>query len=400
MTLSDAIYARVSTGRQEQERTIESQLEALSARARERTAAGPAPRVFRDDGFSGARLDRPDVRQIVKSLVFRKAHSGEPVLVLASGGHRVDESWMEREVGEPLSRASPEFVRSVTGFAIGGVPPLGHPSELATFIDYDLLEYPELWAAAGHPNAVFRLSARELLDATGGRAVPVVPPAAFDRSEDRWVTFDCYGTLVDWKSGLFAALEPGTGPMARWDRERLFAAFLGEEQRLEAQEYRAYRTIVVEAVRSAATVVGIAAAGAGADRIPESIPEWPAFPDARNSLERLRTRGVRVAVLSNIDRDLLDQTLERQRLPVDEVVTASEVRSYKPAPAHWIRFLKRIGVSPGRVCHVSGSHYYDVAPARRLGFRTAYVARYREEAEATSEEVAPDLRTLVDRWDS
>ncbi len=378
-------------------------------------AARHVDRALRERGLEGRIRELPtstrtapeaasavgcDVRQIVKSLVFRKAHSGEPVLVLASGGHRVDESWMEREVGEPLSRASPEFVRSVTGFAIGGVPPLGHPSELATFIDYDLLEYPELWAAAGHPNAVFRLSARELLEATGGRAVPVVPPAAFDRSEDRWVTFDCYGTLVDWKSGLFAALEPATGPMARWDRERLFAAFLGEEQRLEAQEYRAYRTIVVEAVRSAATVVGIAAAGAGADRIPESIPEWPAFPDARDSLERLRTRGVRVAVLSNIDRDLLDQTLERQRLPVDEVVAASEVRSYKPAPAHWIRFLKRTGVSPGRVCHVSGSYYYDVAPARRLGFRTAYVARYREEAEATSEEVAPDLRTLVDRWDS
>ena len=333
-------------------------------------AARRVDRALRERGLEGRIRELPtstrtaseaasavgcDVRQIVKSLVFRKAHSGEPVLVLASGGHRVDESWMEREVGEPLSRASPEFVRSVTGFAIGGIPPLGHPSELATFIDYDLLEYPELWAAAGHPNAVFRLSARELLETTGGRAVPVAPPAAFDRSEARWVTFDCYGTLVDWKSGLFAALEPGTGPMTRWDRERLFAAFLGEEQRLEAQGYRAYRTIVVEAVRSAATVVGIAAAGA--DRIPESIPEWPAFPDTRESLERLRSRGVRVAVLSNIDRDLLDQTLERQRLPVDEVVTASEVRSYKPAPAHWIRFLKRIGVSPGRVCHVSGSYY-------------------------------------------
>lgn len=113
------------------------------------------------------------VGQIVKSLVFKGSQSGKPYLLLVSGANRVDLPQVAQTVGEPLERADPEFVRAVTGFAIGGVPPVGHAVRLEALIDPDLLQYDHLWAAAGTPNAVFRLTPDELLRLTGGRLVPM-----------------------------------------------------------------------------------------------------------------------------------------------------------------------------------------------------------------------------------
>ena len=114
-----------------------------------------------------------DVAQIVKSLVFRAAESDRFVLVLASGANRVDENKVGAGLGEPIARADPDFVRERTGFAIGGVPPVGHATEPVVLIDEDLLGQPELWAAAGTPNAVFRLAPDDLERITGGRIVAI-----------------------------------------------------------------------------------------------------------------------------------------------------------------------------------------------------------------------------------
>lgn len=111
------------------------------------------------------------VGQIVKSLVFKTRRSGKPILVIASGSNRVDERKIEALIGEPLGKADAEFVRQQTGFVIGGVPPVGHSQPLLTFLDADLLEYTEIWAAAGTPHAVFRLTPQELQDLTGGEVV-------------------------------------------------------------------------------------------------------------------------------------------------------------------------------------------------------------------------------------
>jgi prolyl-tRNA editing enzyme YbaK/EbsC (Cys-tRNA(Pro) deacylase) len=111
------------------------------------------------------------VGQIVKSLVFKTKHSQQPVLVLASGANRVDERKIEAQLGEALGKADAEFVREHTGFAIGGVPPVGHDRPLAGFIDEDLMQYGEIWAAAGTPHAVFRLAPADLLRMTGGRVI-------------------------------------------------------------------------------------------------------------------------------------------------------------------------------------------------------------------------------------
>jgi len=114
-----------------------------------------------------------EVAQIAKSLVFRAARSGRGVLVITSGAHRVDELRIAAELGEPIERADPGFVREHTGYAIGGIPPLGHARPLETFVDEDLLALPEIWAAAGHPNALFRVLPSELLALAGGRVVKV-----------------------------------------------------------------------------------------------------------------------------------------------------------------------------------------------------------------------------------
>jgi prolyl-tRNA editing enzyme YbaK/EbsC (Cys-tRNA(Pro) deacylase) len=126
-----------------------------------RTAADAARAV-------GCRVD-----QIAKSLVFRLRDSGRPLLVVTSGANRVDEGKVGALVGEPLERADADFVRAQTGFAIGGVAPIGHSRPVLTLIDEHLLRFEEIWAAAGHPNTVFRLTPEDLVTMTGGRVVVV-----------------------------------------------------------------------------------------------------------------------------------------------------------------------------------------------------------------------------------
>jgi prolyl-tRNA editing enzyme YbaK/EbsC (Cys-tRNA(Pro) deacylase) len=113
--------------------------------------------------------------QIVKSMIFKGKTSNKGILVLTSGLNRVDENKISQYMGEPITRADPEFVRSVTGYAIGGVPPVGHVQSLETYIDEDLLQYPDVWAAAGTPNAVFQLPSSDLVKITKGKIVRVKP---------------------------------------------------------------------------------------------------------------------------------------------------------------------------------------------------------------------------------
>ncbi len=110
-----------------------------------------------------------ELGQIVKSLIFRGKESGKPILVLTSGANRVDEKRIAEYAGEAVVRADAEFVRAVTGFAIGGVPPIGHAQKMETYLDEDFLQYPTVWAAAGTPNAIFELATGDLQKMTGGK---------------------------------------------------------------------------------------------------------------------------------------------------------------------------------------------------------------------------------------
>ncbi len=114
-----------------------------------------------------------EVGQIIKSLVFKSKRTNRPILIIASGANRVDEKRIEALIGEPLGKADADFVREQTGFVIGGVPPVGHLNPILTFIDEDLLQYQELWAAAGTPHAVFKLSPAELRKISNGAIVKI-----------------------------------------------------------------------------------------------------------------------------------------------------------------------------------------------------------------------------------
>ena len=114
-----------------------------------------------------------NVEQIVKSLIFKGANTGRPVFIVASGPNRVNEKRIGELFSEPIEKADADFVREITGFAIGGVPPVGHANKMETFIDEDLLQYDEIWAAAGTPNAVFKLVPTDLTRMTGGKVVSI-----------------------------------------------------------------------------------------------------------------------------------------------------------------------------------------------------------------------------------
>lgn len=114
-----------------------------------------------------------EVAHIAKSLVFRGARSNEPVLVVASGTNRVNEARVGELLGEPIAKADAAFVREATGFAIGGIPPVGHDRPLRTLVDQDLMQFPVIWAAAGTPHAVFRLTPAELADLCGGQVARI-----------------------------------------------------------------------------------------------------------------------------------------------------------------------------------------------------------------------------------
>jgi prolyl-tRNA editing enzyme YbaK/EbsC (Cys-tRNA(Pro) deacylase) len=111
--------------------------------------------------------------QITKSLIFKGRTTGKPILVLTSGANRVDEKLINEYAGEPIGRADADFVRAVTGFAIGGVPPLGHAQKMETYLDQDLLQFKTIWAAAGTPNAIFELTPDALQKMTDGKIVKV-----------------------------------------------------------------------------------------------------------------------------------------------------------------------------------------------------------------------------------
>jgi prolyl-tRNA editing enzyme YbaK/EbsC (Cys-tRNA(Pro) deacylase) len=114
-----------------------------------------------------------ELGQIVKSLIFKGKDSGKPILILASGPNRVNEKRISEYAGEPIVKPDADFVRSVTGFVIGGVPPLGHIEKMETYVDEDFLQYPTIWAAAGTPNAIFELKAEDLQKMTGGKVVSI-----------------------------------------------------------------------------------------------------------------------------------------------------------------------------------------------------------------------------------
>lgn len=190
----------------------------------------------------------------------------------------------------------------------------------------------------------------------------------------RWVSFDCFGTLVDWHAGFTTLLTPILGDRVlpvlrayhRWERE------------LEAERpHRLYRDVLVTGLQRAARESGVELSAAEAHRLPESWGALPLFPDVEDMLASLRALGARIAVLTNCDDDLFAATQKSFRRPFDLVITAEQVRDYKPSLTHFRRFATDSGVAPADWVHVASSQYHDILPARSLGIHRLWLDRDR-----------------------
>jgi len=211
------------------------------------------------------------------------------------------------------------------------------------------------------------------------------------------LTFDCYGTLIDWNTGVLGALRSILGDRAAGVADAELLALYGRFER-DAEhpgngEHRRYRDALREVVSRFGEQFGFTPTDAQRDALPESIKDWPAFPDTPDALRTLKKR-YRLAVLSNVDRDLFAMTAPKLGVDLDALVTAEDVRSYKPGRAHFDEGLKRLGLPRERVLHVAQSLYHDVSPARDLGYSIVWVAREAGSAGASfdgSPDAKPDL---------
>ena len=188
----------------------------------------------------------------------------------------------------------------------------------------------------------------------------------------RWVTFDCFGTLVDWLSGFTAILTPLFGDQTA-DVVRAYDRF---ERALEAETpHRLYKDVLIIGLLRAAGDVGVPLSEARARRLPQQWGTMPVFEDVEPMLAGLRADGCRLAVLTNCDEDLFAETQRAFRVPFDLVVTAERVRDYKPSLAHFRYFSRISGAKDGEWVHVANSAYHDIAPARTLGILRVWLDR-------------------------
>jgi 2-haloacid dehalogenase len=207
---------------------------------------------------------------------------------------------------------------------------------------------------------------------------------------ERWATFDCYGTLIDWNGGIRRELARVFGEERA---DALLHRYHGLERELEADGSRSYAQVLTEAMR------GLGAPPGEEDALAHSLPTWEPFPEVPASLRELRERGWRLAILSNTDPDLLAASLERIGVLVDLTVVASEIGSYKPGHRHWERFFAETGADRERHVHVAASLFHDIAPSRELGLASVWINRLGERADPEPTRELPDLSRLPETLD-
>jgi 2-haloacid dehalogenase len=214
---------------------------------------------------------------------------------------------------------------------------------------------------------------------------------------ERWATFDCYGTLIDWNGGIRSTLAR-LWPAA--DSGFLLERYHEIEPRVQLQPSLPYRDVLKETLALLADHEGLPLQDADLYALPESLPSWPVFPEVPASLAELRERGWSLAILSNTDPDLLAASLAQIGVPVHLTVTAAEAGSYKPAHGHWERFFSDTGADRPHHVHVGASLFHDIAPARELGLTAVWINRLGERSELPHAAELPDLSALPDTLDS
>lgn len=209
-----------------------------------------------------------------------------------------------------------------------------------------------------------------------------------------FVTFDCYGTLIDWESGIAdafirAAREDGVDLR----REEILRAYALVEPVVERETFRPYRDVLTESATRVAHALGWALAYERGTFLVTSLAHWKPFPDTNAALERLRAAGYRLGILSNVDDDLLSATRRHFTVDFDLIVTAQQVRSYKPATAHFLKAQEKIGDQ--RWLHAAQSNFHDIVPASALGIPSAWVNRKGEKGGAVPTYEVKDMAGLA-----
>ena len=207
----------------------------------------------------------------------------------------------------------------------------------------------------------------------------------------RWATFDCYGTLIDWNAGIRAELARVFGEDRAGAQLRRYHEL---EPELEADGTLRYREVMTEAMRRLGAPAGEESG------LAQSLPGWQAFPEVRTSLEEVRRRGWRLAILSNTDPDFIAASKELIGVPFDETVVAGEIGSYKPGLGHWREFAARTNADPARHVHVAASLFHDIAPARELGLASVWINRLGERPGPAPTVELADLTGLADVLDT
>jgi 2-haloacid dehalogenase len=213
---------------------------------------------------------------------------------------------------------------------------------------------------------------------------------------DRWATFDCYGTLIDWERGISDTM---TGLWPDADPRALLARYHEIEPRTQAGTGVPYRDILALVLEGVAEAEGLDLPDHQRDALGRSLPEWPPFPEVAESLAELRARGWKIAILSNTDPGLLDASVRRIGVEVAVRITVSEAGSYKPAHGHWTRFFETTGVQRADHVHVAASLFHDIAPCAELGLTAVWINRNDETTDLAPAATLPDLRGLGDVLD-
>jgi 2-haloalkanoic acid dehalogenase type II len=194
--------------------------------------------------------------------------------------------------------------------------------------------------------------------------------------KQRYLTFDCYGTLIDWRTGIERELRAAVGDIEVGGQD-LLNAYVESEKKQEGV-YKKYREVLRLTALSMSTRLGTKVTEKAAREFAGSVPRWPVFPDTNKFLGEMGSRGYKRFILSNVDNDLLEGTIKRSGLEVDGYVTAEEVGSYKPNPGHWKRFMEKTGAEKTDILHVAQSVFHDIVPTQAMGIRSAWVNRYHE----------------------
>jgi 2-haloacid dehalogenase len=215
---------------------------------------------------------------------------------------------------------------------------------------------------------------------------------------ERWATFDCYGTLVDWNGGIHAELENLFG-VERADE--LLARYHELEPEIQASNPgMSYREVLTVALEQLAAETGLMLPEGEANVLARSLPDWPVFEDVRPGLTVARDRGWRLAILSNTDRDLIDASIERLGVPFELAIVAGEIASYKPAHKHWEVFYETTGADRRGHVHVAQSLFHDIEPTNELRIPSIWINRLGEPDDPRPTVILAGVGELADALDS